>query len=625
MHILYVHKNYPAQFGHIAHYLIRNEGFRCTFVSARKPPPPGPIEYIQYIPRGGATNKTHFCSRTVENFTWHSHAVYEALRAQPGLKPDLIVGHSGFGSTLFLADLYDCPIINFCEWFYDTNINGKEFRSEFPRYRLNPLRARMRNAMLLADLACCTAGYSPTHWQRSRLPAEYQYKVETIFDGIDTQFWHPRSIPPNATRQVGERRIPAGTRIVTYVSRGFETVRGFDVFMQIAKEICRRRRDVVFVCVGSDRASYSDDPRHTKGRSFRQYVLDQGGFDLDRFIFTGRVSRKRLAALLGMSDLHIYLTVPFVLSWSLMNALSCGATVLASDTEPVREVIRHGRNGLLAPFYDVPAFVERALAVLDDPVAYRGLGRVGRETIRQQYSLEVTMPKMLELYQRTVSGIPRGAAIADHTADSAPAVSDTGQDGWERLAAEHPWPVQRPEIADGEDHDWLGPVQQQMLAGTLGEDTRLVVETGAWTGLGTRAIAHYAPRARVIAVDAWKASPGQDSTADWKASLPEVYRQFAAHCWDVRDRVVALPASPAAGLQRIHACGAAPDVIYMSAEHANPLESDLRLARRLFPNAVLMGNNWTWPRLQRAIEALAAEDSLRLEVMGNTWKIGRTE
>src|SRR5262249_4130091 len=156
-------------------------------------------------------------------------------------KPDLVVGHSGFGSTLFLADLYDAPIINYFEYYYHGRNSDMDFRPEFPVHELDVLRARTRNAMILLDLQTCAAGYSPTAWQRSLFPAEFQYKIETIFDGIDREFWYRRAVP----RRIGDRTIPTDTRIVTYVSRGFESMRGFDIFMRVAKRICDARRDVV--------------------------------------------------------------------------------------------------------------------------------------------------------------------------------------------------------------------------------------------------------------------------------------------------------------------------------------------------------------------------------------------
>lgn len=236
------------------------------------------------------------------------------------MKPDLVVGHSGFGSTTFLADLYDCPIINYFEYYYHGRNSDLDFRPEIPVKELDLLRSRTRNAMILLDLQTCAAGYSPTQWQKSLFPVEYQPKIDAIFDGIDTNVWHRRKVP----RQIGDRVIPPGTRIVTYVSRGFESMRGFDVFMKVAKRICDARKDVVFVCVGSDRVCYGGDmQRISDAESYRDHILKQDNYDLSRFIFTGRVEPNQLADIISMGDLHIYLTVPFVLSWSLMNSLAC--------------------------------------------------------------------------------------------------------------------------------------------------------------------------------------------------------------------------------------------------------------------------------------------------------------
>ena len=400
MHVLFVHKNFPAQFGHIANHLVEHEGFQCTFVSELPAATVGGVRRIQYRIKGGATQSTHYCSRTFENCVWHAHAVYETMKGHAEIRPDLVVGHSGLGSTFFLADLYDCPIINYFEYYYHSRNSDLDFRPEYPSRELDVLRTCTRNAMILLDLQTCAAGYTPTNWQRSLLAAEYQYKIETIFDGIDTEVWYRRDVP----RRIGDREIPEDTRIVTYVSRGFESMRGFDVFMKIAKRICDARPDVIFVCVGSDRVCYGGDLRHIKAKTFREHVLAQDDYDLDRFVFTDLIPPQELVNILSLSDLHVYLTVPFVLSWSMMNALACGCTVLASGTPPVEEMIEHEKNGLLAGFFDVDAFTELALRVLDDPEAYRPLGQAGAEMIRERYSLAKMLPKMLDLYQRTVSG-----------------------------------------------------------------------------------------------------------------------------------------------------------------------------------------------------------------------------
>jgi glycosyltransferase involved in cell wall biosynthesis len=398
MHILFVHQNFPAQFGHIASYLVKRHGYRCTFVSQKPAGVSDGIERIQYQIRGGARKETHYCSRSFENAVWHSHGVYEALEARPDIQPDLIVGHSGFLSTIFLRDLYVCPIVNYFEYFYHPKNSDMDFRPEFPSPRINALRARLRNAALLLDLESCDVGYSPTRWQRDRLPAVFHHKAKVIFDGIDTQLWRPRLVTP---RRIGDYVIPDGMKVVTYVARGMESMRGFDIFMKAAKLLCDRRRDVLFVVVGQDRVAYGGDLNQTGGKSFKEWVLAQDNYDLSRFVFTGLLPMVTLADVLSFTDLHIYLTVPFVLSWSLLDALACGATVLASNTAPVLEVIEEGKNGLLCDFFDIEGFAAKASQVLDAPGDYKHFGRAGIELIRERYSLDVCLPQMLELYQFT--------------------------------------------------------------------------------------------------------------------------------------------------------------------------------------------------------------------------------
>jgi hypothetical protein len=159
MHVLFVHQNFPAQFGHIARHLIRTRGWSCTFVSKTPPGEVDGIRKIAYTTRGGSRETTHYCSRRFENAIWHSHGVYEACRAHPDLRPDLVVGHSGFGSTLFLPELYpDVPVVNYFEFYYHPHRSDMDFRPEFPPSELDFLRARARNAMLLLDLENCRRG-----------------------------------------------------------------------------------------------------------------------------------------------------------------------------------------------------------------------------------------------------------------------------------------------------------------------------------------------------------------------------------------------------------------------------------------------------------------------------------
>jgi len=395
-HVLFVHQNFPAQFGHIAAHLVKR-GYRCTFVSETEAGTVAGIRKVQYKTIGGATERTHYFGRTFENAIGHAHGVYEAMKPlRHTVRPDLIVGHSGFGSTLLLPELYpEAPVINHFEYFYRPHNSDMDFRPEWPVAEEDVLRSRARNAMILLDLEYCAAGYSPTEFQQSLFPDAYRSKIRVIHDGVDTAFWRRRRVPDELIQRL---EISPETRVVTYVSRGLESMRGFDVFMRVAKRVYERFPNVVFLVVGSDRVAYGGDLKYVKEKTFKEHVLKQDRYDPTKFRFLGQVRPDILVHLLSLSDLHIYLTVPFVLSWSMLDAMACGCVVLGSDTAPVREVIRDGENGLLRNFFDVEGLAAAALEVLNDPDAFRALGQAAEETVAKRYSLEVVLPRMTDLY-----------------------------------------------------------------------------------------------------------------------------------------------------------------------------------------------------------------------------------
>jgi glycosyltransferase involved in cell wall biosynthesis len=255
--------------------------------------------------------------------------------------------------------------------------------------------------MILLDLASCRCGYSPTNYQHGLFPEELRHKIAVIFDGVVTDVYRRRR---GVARRVGNRVILDSTRIITYVSRGFESMRGFDIFMRVAKRIYQVNPDVLFLLIGSDRICYGGDERHIEHKTFREHVMAQDEYDLSKFVFTGVVRPQALADLLNLSDLHIYLTVPFVLSWSLLDAMACGCTILASDTAPVREVISDGDTGLLAEFFDIEGLAGRALEVLRDPAAYRTMGSRAARLIEERYAVDVTLPRLVELFERAERG-----------------------------------------------------------------------------------------------------------------------------------------------------------------------------------------------------------------------------
>ena len=364
---------------------------------------------VVYRPRGAATRATHFAARTFENTVGHAHGVYEALKVRPDVQPDLVVAHSGFGSSLFLPYLYDAPIINFFEYFYRPVGQDVGYRPELPVTEGMLLRNRCRNGMILLDLDNCDRGWCPNHYQRGLFPPEFRDKIEVIPEGIDTALYR-RS---NVALRCNGGKVPTDMKVVTYVARGFELMRGFDIFMRAAQIIARECPNVIFVVVGSDRACYGCDEEVIGGGSFRNYVIRSQRCDLSRFAFPGHLSESELAQVLSISDLHVYLTVPFVPSWSLLDAMSCECVVLASDQACTREYITHGQNGLLCDFFDVDGIAAQAAKVLKDPSQYAPVGTAARRTVEDHYSLEVSLPKIKTFFEQVAAKKREPSALAD--------------------------------------------------------------------------------------------------------------------------------------------------------------------------------------------------------------------
>ena len=397
MNVLFVHQNYPAQFGTIASALARNYGWKCTFVTKWEGKTDA-IPMVKYKPVGGATENVHFLARNFENTSRAALGVYQALKkANLNPKPDVIVAHSGFGSTLFLRDLYDCPVVNLFEFYYRLGSGPSSYTSQFAMEPRFEQRMRFLNACILLDLQEAAAGYTPTHFQRNQFPKEYLPKIETIFDGVDSvRFSKQLNLP----RVIRGRTIPDDVKIVTYVSRGFESMRGYDIFIQAAKRIYAEYPKVLFVCVGSDRVCYGSDKRRITEKSFREHIENREKPDPDKFFYTGVVPPDELIKILSLSDVHIYFTVPFVLSWSMINAMSCGCNIVSCRTGPVEEVIVHNENGLLADYHDIEGHAQNALKILRDGAGYARLGANARRTVEDKYSLNRTLPALMRLLGR---------------------------------------------------------------------------------------------------------------------------------------------------------------------------------------------------------------------------------
>jgi glycosyltransferase involved in cell wall biosynthesis len=410
MHVLFIHQAFPAQFGRLALELAKRYGWKCSFLVEDLSNCPTPsremlerleIQRVQ-LPAEVRSNREVPWPQIYGHWLEHCRAMFEAVRARPELRPDLVVAHGGRGPlALFLPEVLNCPIVNYCEYYFAPSRRDISYRIDLPPAEPAHFFPRTINAPVLASLVAADAGYSPTRWQRDSFPERFRHKIEVHFDGIDTELYRPHDVPEaQAANLLGGRNIPRGTRIVTFVARGLESMRGFDIFMRVADRIGRERSDVLFIVVGSEETYYGWDKLHTGQPSFKQWVLSQGSYDLSRFVFLNHVLPEQLADILCLSDLHLYLTVPFVLSWSVLNAMSCGRVVLASDVPPVREFIEPGRNGLVEPLFDVDRLASRALEVLANAAAFQPLGAAARELIATKFGLDTAVSELKDYFER---------------------------------------------------------------------------------------------------------------------------------------------------------------------------------------------------------------------------------
>jgi glycosyltransferase involved in cell wall biosynthesis len=402
MHAMFIHPNFPAQFGHIAAFLTQERGWECTFLtSIDTSQMKVPFRHCNYRLQPGPLPKVFYNPHTLQELMQHALAVYRGLRANPQIRPDLVVGHMSYGTMLYLRNLYDCPFIGYYE-LLPPPFWSKELalRPEFPPTEVARLSNATYHTFTYLHLHMCDAGYTPTHYQLSTCPKELQYKLRVIHDGVDCELFQRQRLP--RPFEFHGRTIGPNTRVLTYVSRGLESARGFDIFMKVAKRVTEELDDVLVLIAGDERTNYGHEKPYLGNQSFKQYVLSRDSYDLQKIHFLGRIPLKDLTVLFSLSDLHIYLTTPWVLSWSMMQAMASGCVVLGSATAPVTEVLRHEENGLLAGFYDVEGLSRLALQVLSDPASFRRLGNAARQTILERYEKRLCIEQLVSYFQEVL-------------------------------------------------------------------------------------------------------------------------------------------------------------------------------------------------------------------------------
>jgi glycosyltransferase involved in cell wall biosynthesis len=399
MRILFIHANYPSQHGPFAHAMAR-AGHEVFFLTARETGAIEGVTKVLYRPKRKPRPETHHYLRQYEDAILHGQAALEAMIVlqKNGFIPDIVLGHSGWGATMFARDAFPRAILatNF-EWYYNSHGADLGFDPAEPLTIDNIAQSRIKNSSLLIDLVAADAGLCPTRWQQQQFPRVFQPKLEVMHEGVDTDYHQP--VPGTALDlpRVGIS-LPADAPLITYVSRGLEPYRGFPQFIEAMYLVQRRNPRVHVVIAGEDRVAYGRALPDNK--TFKTEMLERFPLDAQRTFFPGILQTDEYRKLLQASSAHVYLTRPFVLSWSMLEAMSAGCLVIGSRTAPVQEVIEDGFNGLLCDFFSPTELADKLIPALDHPAGYADLRVKARETIVHKYARKDLFPRRFAWLQQ---------------------------------------------------------------------------------------------------------------------------------------------------------------------------------------------------------------------------------
>lgn len=403
--VLFVHPNFPGQFRKLAAALACTPGVRVHAVGdaswMKDVPPLEGVPVLAYPSPGEGDPDLHPWGRNFDAALRRGQQVIRTLskHKEMGLEPDVIVVHPGWGDGLFLRDFFPgAKVIGLFEYYYHARGADVGFDPDFPAGFDDVFRLRALNATQLLALDACDVGFCPTKWQRSRFPSVWQSRLGVLHEGVNTRLVAP---DPKAFIQLKTGIIlRAGDEVLTYVSRNLEPYRGYHVFMRALPAILKARPNCHVVIVGADGTAYG--PPSGNGLTYRQRYLNEVIDDLDmqRVHFTGTLAYADYVRVLQVSRLHIYLTYPFILSWSMLEAMSAGCLILASATPPVEEVIEEGENGILFPFQSPSILAVKAIEVLADSTDHDGMRRAARTTVVDRYDFEtVSLPSYKRLLE----------------------------------------------------------------------------------------------------------------------------------------------------------------------------------------------------------------------------------
>ncbi len=408
MNILIIHQNFPGQFKFLAPALVQ-QGHTVLAMTMQKVPSGSDnwqgVKLVPYTANRGTTPKVHPWVSDFETKTIRAEACFRAALKlkESGFSPDIIIAHPGWGESLFLKDVWpNAKLGVYCEFFYHPHGADVGFDAEFPVTDVGEAcRLRLKNLNNLLHFEVADAGISPTHWQASTFPEPFRSRITVVHDGIDTEAVAPN--PKVSLTLNGNITLTRQDEVITFVNRNLEPYRGYHIFMRALPDILKRRPRARVLIVGGDDVSYG--ARDEAGKKWKDIFAAEvrpqiSDADWARVHFLGHIAYEHFIPLLQLSTVHVYLTYPFVLSWSLLEAMSVGCAIVASDTQPLVEAIKHDETGRLVNFFDVAALSNEVCALLDDSAARTRMGQNARAFAQANYDLKtVCLPRQLQWVQ----------------------------------------------------------------------------------------------------------------------------------------------------------------------------------------------------------------------------------
>ena len=392
--------NFPGQFKELLNTLKKHENVELAFITSNQTAQMEGVNIVRYEPPvTKPKGMIHYLSTLNRDLEGAREVTKQAIElARNGFTPDVVVGHIGWCGLHFMKDVFpQTKLIGYAEWYYRWQNSWENFVGEKVTMD-NKAKTRMLNATSILGLESLDVSVTPTHWQRSVFPAIHQRNMHVIHEGIDTHVCQPKK--PNGLTVPG-CSLPLGTKIVSYIARAMEPARGFFSYMAAVEKLCKLDSELQFVVVGRPHSAYSSGTG--QGLTYREQAMEKYDCDWSRVHFCGKLTYDDYLKVLRNTTVHIHLSMPLFLSWSLLEAMSCGCAIIGSQNAPVNEVIEHNKNGCLVPFFEIDELVEQVCALLDDPQYAQQLGKAARQTVLDKYDVSHCTAQWRELILKIVN------------------------------------------------------------------------------------------------------------------------------------------------------------------------------------------------------------------------------